>query len=181
MGDTWTIAKNMAERRSLRFAVSTWNLGGSATGAMADINAWLGIDGASDADIHFVALQEADEAMLTEPEKGYCVPGLSFTPQELFEEIRKHHPGFGYRVELDANMNKFANLWPDELSGAEPLRDLDGFIGACVIRDHDLVDHVERNLAVGALDRSGRVVRGHHDHDLLPVKQQALPVRGKRV
>ena len=71
-----------------------------------------------------VALQEADEAMLTEPEKGYCVPGLSFTPQELFEEIRKHHPGFGYRVELDANMNKFANLWPDELSGAELLRDL---------------------------------------------------------
>ena len=72
-----------------------------------------------------VALQEADEAMLTEPERGYCIPGLSFTPTELFAEIRRqHHPGFGYRVELDANMNKFAKLWPDELSTHEPLRDL---------------------------------------------------------
>jgi len=71
-----------------------------------------------------VALQEADEARLVEPEQGYVVPGLSFTPNELFAEIRKHHPGFGYRVELDENMNKFANIWPDELSGVEPLRDL---------------------------------------------------------
>jgi len=71
-----------------------------------------------------VALQEADEARLVEPEQGYVVPGLSFTPNELFAEIRKHHPGFGYRVELDENMNKFANLWPEELSGVEPLRDL---------------------------------------------------------
>jgi len=71
-----------------------------------------------------VALQEADESRLTEPQQGYVVPGLSFTPNELFAEIRKHHPGFGYRVELDENMNKFAKLWPDELSGVEPLRDL---------------------------------------------------------
>ena len=35
-----------------------------------------------------VALQEADEASLNEPEQGYCVPGLSFTPNELFNEIR---------------------------------------------------------------------------------------------
>merc|ERR1719453_2950973 len=71
-----------------------------------------------------VSLQEADEAKLTEPQRGYCVPGLSFTPNELFAEIRKHHPGFGYRVELNENMNKFANLWPDDLSVAEPFRDL---------------------------------------------------------
>ena len=71
-----------------------------------------------------VALQEADEAQLTEPEHGYCIPGLSFTPNELFAEIRKHHPGFGFRVELDENMNKFANLWPDEVSATEPMRDL---------------------------------------------------------
>ena len=29
-----------------------------------------------------VALQEADEAQLSEPEQGYCMPGLSFTPNE---------------------------------------------------------------------------------------------------
>ena len=108
-----------------------------------------------------VALQEADEAMLTEPEKGYCVPGLSFTPQELFEEIRKHHPGFGYRVELDPNMNKFANLWPDELSGAEPLRDL-GYrpqVDLAGMVQRVLGAHDERNMtaaqAFKAIDTCG--------------------------
>jgi nucleoside-diphosphate-sugar epimerase len=58
-----------------------------------------------------IALQEADEELLTEPQHGYCIPGLSFSPNDLFTEIRKHHPGFGYRVELDENMNKFAAIW----------------------------------------------------------------------
>lgn len=71
-----------------------------------------------------VALQEADESKLQEPQNGYTIPGLSFTPNELFAEIRKHHPGFGFRVELDENMNKFAQLWPDELSAEESKRDL---------------------------------------------------------
>jgi len=71
-----------------------------------------------------IALQEADEHQLLEPQRGYCIPGLSFTANELFAEIRKHHPGFGFRVELDENMNKFAALWPDSLGTEEPLRDL---------------------------------------------------------
>lgn len=71
-----------------------------------------------------VALQEADEERLRAPHQGYCINGLSFTPNELFAEIRRHHPGFGYRVELDDNMNRFAHLWPDDLSPAESLRDL---------------------------------------------------------
>merc|ERR1712232_290634 len=52
-----------------------------------------------------VALQEADEELLTEPQRGYCIPGLSFSPNELFAEIRKHHPGFGFCVKLDKNMD----------------------------------------------------------------------------
>ena len=95
-----------------------------------------------------VALQEADEHSLTEPQRGYCVPGLSFTPNELFAEIRKHHPGFGFRVELDQNMNKFANLWPDELSTAEPLRDL-GYspkVGLSNMVANVLASHEERNM-----------------------------------
>eukprot|EP01043_Picozoa_sp_COSAG02_P006095 COSAG02_NODE_170_length_31534_cov_33.568498_14_plen_540_part_00 len=71
-----------------------------------------------------IALQEADASQLLEPEQGYCIPGLSFTPNELFAEIRKHFPGFGFRVELNENMNKFASLWPDQLAKKEPLRDL---------------------------------------------------------
>ena len=95
-----------------------------------------------------VALQEADESMLAEPGRGYVVPGLSFTPNELFAEIRKHHPGFGYRVELNENMNRFAQLWPDELSGVDPLRDL-GYepeVDLPSMVTQVLAAHEERNL-----------------------------------
>ena len=47
--------------------------------------------------VGLIALQEAEPHLLTEPDNGYCIPGLSFTPNELFAEIRKHHPGFGFR------------------------------------------------------------------------------------
>jgi len=115
-----------------------------------------------------VALQEADEETLREPEQGYCVPGLSFSPNELFSEIRKHHPGFGYRVELDSNMNKFAHVWPDALSTVEAQRDL-GYapavdLSAMVTRV--LRAHEERNLKtaaafreIGSADNHGRLNR----------------------
>lgn len=96
-----------------------------------------------------IALQEADESVLTEPQGGYAIPGLSFTPNELFAEIRKHHPGFGYRVELNSNMNKFANLWPDELSTVEAERDL-GYspsVGLEAMVANVLASHEERNMA----------------------------------
>jgi len=95
-----------------------------------------------------IALQDADESALREPQQGYCLPGLSFSPNELFAEIRKHHPGFGFRVELDENMNKFASLWPDDLSHAEPSRDL-GYspkVGLPAMVASVLQSHEERNL-----------------------------------
>lgn len=108
-----------------------------------------------------VALQEADEEKLLEPQNGYCLPGLSFTPSDLFAEIRKHHPGFGYRVELDENMNKFANLWPDELSTVEPWRDL-GYapeVGLSEMVENVLTGHESRNLSTAEafkdMDRDG--------------------------
>lgn len=71
-----------------------------------------------------LALQDAEEHVLSQPQHGYCIPGLSFSANELFVEIRKHFPNFQAHVDLDENMDKFANLWPDTLSTAEPLRDL---------------------------------------------------------
>eukprot|EP00009_Paramoeba_aestuarina_P010135 CAMPEP_0201526842 /NCGR_PEP_ID=MMETSP0161_2-20130828/33139_1 /ASSEMBLY_ACC=CAM_ASM_000251 /TAXON_ID=180227 /ORGANISM="Neoparamoeba aestuarina, Strain SoJaBio B1-5/56/2" /LENGTH=411 /DNA_ID=CAMNT_0047927399 /DNA_START=24 /DNA_END=1256 /DNA_ORIENTATION=+ len=71
-----------------------------------------------------IALQDAEEAQLHEPDHGYCIPGLAFTAYELFAEIRQHYPHFSYRVELDENINKFANYWPNSLSGEEAARDL---------------------------------------------------------
>lgn len=94
-----------------------------------------------------IALQDADEESLQEPQNGYCIPGLSFTPNELFAEIRKHYPNFGTRVELNEHMNKFANLWPDELSTIEPLRDL-GYSPKVQLSDmveKVLVAHENRN------------------------------------
>jgi len=72
-----------------------------------------------------VALQTAPEAELNEPQRIYNMPGLSFTASELFREIQAHLPGFTHRQNLNANMDKFAKLWPDTLSPDETLRDLD--------------------------------------------------------
>lgn len=72
-----------------------------------------------------LALQFASEEELKEPQNGYCIPGLSFSAEELFAEIRAHVPDFQTSVKLDKNMDKFAKLWPDTLSLEEPLRDLD--------------------------------------------------------
>ena len=71
-----------------------------------------------------LALQDAPEDSLKEPERGYCLPGLSFTPTELIAEIRRHVPGFEVTTKVDANMEAFARTWPDTLSLREPLRDL---------------------------------------------------------
>jgi hypothetical protein len=95
-----------------------------------------------------VALQEADEELLTEPQRGYCIPGLSFSPNELFAEIRKHHPGFGFCVKLDENMDRFAKLWPDDLATEEPLRDL-GYKPEVKLEEmvaNVLAAHDERNV-----------------------------------
>ena len=38
---------------------------------------------------------------LKEPERGYAIPGVDFTPEELFREIRFHVPEFKYEVQID--------------------------------------------------------------------------------
>jgi len=73
-----------------------------------------------------LALQMAREEELSEPQRIYNIPGLSFSAAQLFDEIKHFKPDF--RVTYgprDPNMDKFAKLWPDTLSASEPLRDLD--------------------------------------------------------
>ena len=36
-----------------------------------------------------------------EPERGYAIPGVDFTPEELFREIRFHVPEFKYELQID--------------------------------------------------------------------------------
>eukprot|EP00444_Apocalathium_aciculiferum_P024211 CAMPEP_0183432378 /NCGR_PEP_ID=MMETSP0370-20130417/57169_1 /TAXON_ID=268820 /ORGANISM="Peridinium aciculiferum, Strain PAER-2" /LENGTH=325 /DNA_ID=CAMNT_0025618329 /DNA_START=51 /DNA_END=1031 /DNA_ORIENTATION=- len=71
-----------------------------------------------------LSLQDTDARSLREPERGYCIPGFSFTANELFDEIQLHVPDFKVTVELDPNMDKFSRLWPDTLSTREPRDDL---------------------------------------------------------
>ena len=114
-----------------------------------------------------IALQEADEDSLAEPQHGYCIPGLSFTANELFAEIRQHHPGFGFRIQLNEHMNQFANLWPDELSDREAKRDL-GYspsVGLSDMVERVLLAHEERNMQTAAsfnemdIDGTGQLAR----------------------
>jgi len=93
-----------------------------------------------------VNLQEASEADLKEPERGYCIPGLSFSATQLFAEIRRHKPDFKTSIELNENMNKFAKLWPNSLSKKEPQEDL-GYLPRIGLREmvaHCMIAHEER-------------------------------------
>lgn len=94
-----------------------------------------------------LALQDASEQQLREPERGYVIPGLSFTARELFEEIRRQVPDFKYTVDLCPNMSKFVKLWPDTLSTREPHADL-GYtprVGLREMVETVLAAHADRN------------------------------------
>lgn len=71
-----------------------------------------------------LSLQDVDESNLQEPERGYAIPGFSFTANDLFQEIRLHQPDFTVTVNLNSNMDAFARLWPNTLSRKEPWTDL---------------------------------------------------------
>jgi threonine 3-dehydrogenase len=120
-----------------------------------------------------LALQDADERALREPEHGYAIPGLSFSANDLFEEIRRHVPGFETTLELNPTMEKFARLWPDTLSLSEPRRDL-GYapsVGLAEMVEVVLSAHFERNASTANtfrqvdLDGNGTLERGEiHDY-----------------
>ena len=70
----------------------------------------------------------ASESQIQEPQGGYAIAGLSFTPKELFREIHKIVPTFVWEIDENAASNPaniFASLWPDALSKIEAARDLE--------------------------------------------------------
>lgn len=73
-----------------------------------------------------VQLMDAEAQQLHEPQRGYCLPGFSFSALQLFEEIKRVEPGFSWREPSnvdDGPAAKFARLWPDSVSGEEAHRD----------------------------------------------------------
>mmetsp|Transcript_31079 Transcript_31079/g.71053 ORF Transcript_31079/g.71053 Transcript_31079/m.71053 type:complete len:333 (+) Transcript_31079:39-1037(+) len=69
-------------------------------------------------------LADTPAHMLSEPDRGYCIPGFSFSASQLFDEIRKHIPAFAHVVKLDERWDRLATLWPESLSGDAASRDL---------------------------------------------------------
>ena len=63
---------------------------------------------------------------LTEPEGGYTMSGLSFTPLELFAAIETIVPDFTWTYDdtISSPAKEFAKLWPNTLSSKEAARDL---------------------------------------------------------
>jgi len=116
---------------------------------------------ASDLMKGLISLQDAAESRLREPDRGYCIPGLSFSAEELFQEIRRHKPDFKYTIKLDDNMNKFANCWPDYLCEKAPRDDL-GYSPKVGLREmvaHVMTGHEERlarsRVAFRVVDTAG--------------------------
>ncbi len=67
-----------------------------------------------DALVALVALMEADPARLVH-RNSFNVTAMSFTPEELAQEIRKHVPAFEIRYEVDAVRQGIADSWPCSL------------------------------------------------------------------
>ena len=79
---------------------------------------------ADDLIVGLLALQDAQKSALGQPECGYAMSGFSFTPLQLFEEIKRHRPGFEHNLKLDPDAANFATLWPNSISPDAALRDL---------------------------------------------------------
>ena len=100
-----------------------------------------------------ISLQEAKEEQLIEPQHGYCVPGLSFTPNELFAEIQTHFPDFQVTVDLNKNMNDFAHF--DEIMEQAEV-DMNGITSFGELVE-DRVDEAARDNAAAISERESRV------------------------
>lgn len=145
-----------------------------------------------------VALQFANEEELLEPERIYTIPGISFSAEQLFSEIRHFKPDFQETYgPINENMLKFSKLWPDTLSTDEAKRDLDyepevnlPRIVASVLNSHSS-RRLSNKAAFRSIDTcdSGRInpkmlekyvskylVRGREQYEYSPVRRQDMVV-----
>lgn len=61
-----------------------------------------------------VELMEADPAKLVD-RNAFNVTAMSFEPQEIYKEIKKHIPEFTMDYQVNKNIQKIADSWPDSL------------------------------------------------------------------
>jgi threonine 3-dehydrogenase len=100
-------------------------------------------------------LMDARRVDLREPEGGYALAGFSFSAEALFALLRARPSGFEEAGEALTPAARFAELWPNSLSGEEAKRDLGfvarwGFEGAV---EEILKEHVAREGGGGKGER----------------------------
>ncbi len=70
------------------------------------------------------ALRAVVEVMEAEPERlthrnSFNVTAMNFTPEELAAEIRRHIPEFAMEYEINPELQKIADSWPDSIDDRE--------------------------------------------------------------
>jgi len=65
-----------------------------------------------------VQLMEADESKLKH-RNAFNISAMSFDPEMLAEEIKKHIPEFELSYDVDEDLQKIANSWPNSLDDSE--------------------------------------------------------------
>ena len=61
-----------------------------------------------------ISLMEADPTKLIH-HNGFNVAAMSFEPEEIFAEIKKHKPNFEMVYDVDPLKQDIADSWPDRL------------------------------------------------------------------
>ncbi|MBU0961579.1 MAG: L-threonine 3-dehydrogenase [Proteobacteria bacterium] len=68
-----------------------------------------------------ITLMEADSGQLS-TRNAFNITAMSFAPEELFNEIRKHLPDFTIDYEIDPIRQAIADSWPNRLDDSEARR-----------------------------------------------------------
>ena len=101
------------------------------------------------------ALKAMTDIMEADPDKlvhrnSFNVTSMSFSPEIIYEAIKKHYPYFKIRYELDENVQHIADSWPNKLDdscarnewGWQPHFDLEKMTV-------DMIENLKRKLKVG--------------------------------
>ena len=100
------------------------------------------------------ALKAMTDIMEADPDKlvhrnSFNVTSMSFSPEIIYEAIKKHYPDFKIRYELDENVQHIADSWPNKLDdscarnewGWQPHFDLEKMTV-------DMIENLKRKLKV---------------------------------
>ncbi len=101
------------------------------------------------------ALKAMTDIMEADPDKlvhrnSFNVTSMSFSPEIIYEAIKKYYPDFKIRYELDENVQHIADSWPNKLDdscarnewGWQPHFDLEKMTV-------DMIENLKRKLKVG--------------------------------